>query len=253
MHIFTNRLLHWNPGFKLVLSKNSNGFKFIRISSHTPKIIQDGSAENICKDIDILSNPTHQPHHISWKLEACKTGPSDILCLSVSPVRSLPLHSNKPPQDGFIVDRSPWSPPRRTSPPSCYSKGEGNENHNMAPIACQFWVSYRWRASCNSCTSNVESLAVSSTWVSAKGRGSQPWTWYRPSPSHPSWLDCTLLLNLSFPSCQSWQPVNLLLNILGQGGGEAGTLPRNTFWAGRRFLGSWLSETQKLNPSYFKN
>ena len=31
--------------------------KFIRISLHTPKNIQEGSAEIICKDIDILSHP----------------------------------------------------------------------------------------------------------------------------------------------------------------------------------------------------
>ena len=35
----------------------SNGFKFIRISSCTYKNIQEGSAEIICEDIDILSHP----------------------------------------------------------------------------------------------------------------------------------------------------------------------------------------------------
>ena len=35
------------------VGKTSNGFKFIRISSPTPKNIQDGSAEIIFKDIDI--------------------------------------------------------------------------------------------------------------------------------------------------------------------------------------------------------
>ena len=34
-----------------------NGFKFIRISSPTPKNIQEGSAEIICEDIEILSHP----------------------------------------------------------------------------------------------------------------------------------------------------------------------------------------------------
>ena len=38
--------------------KTPNGFKSIRISSHTPKNIQEGSAEIICEDIDILSHPT---------------------------------------------------------------------------------------------------------------------------------------------------------------------------------------------------
>ena len=31
--------------------------KFIRISSHTPKNIQEGIADIICEDIDILSHP----------------------------------------------------------------------------------------------------------------------------------------------------------------------------------------------------
>ena len=39
------------------VGKTPNGFKFIRISSHTPKNIQEGSAEIICEDIDILSHP----------------------------------------------------------------------------------------------------------------------------------------------------------------------------------------------------
>ena len=39
------------------VGKTPNGFKSIRISSHTPKNIQEGSAEIICEDIDILSNP----------------------------------------------------------------------------------------------------------------------------------------------------------------------------------------------------
>ena len=40
------------------VGKTPNGFKSIRISSHTHKNIQEGSAEIICEDIDILSNPT---------------------------------------------------------------------------------------------------------------------------------------------------------------------------------------------------
>ena len=36
----------------------SNRFKFIRISSHTPKNIQEGNVEIIFEDIDILSHPT---------------------------------------------------------------------------------------------------------------------------------------------------------------------------------------------------
>ena len=40
----------------------SNGFKFIR-TSQTPKNIQEGSAEIICEDIDILSHPS------VWSLE----------------------------------------------------------------------------------------------------------------------------------------------------------------------------------------
>ena len=42
----------------VAVGKNPNEFKFIRISSHTPKNIQEGSAEIICEDTDILSNPT---------------------------------------------------------------------------------------------------------------------------------------------------------------------------------------------------
>ena len=40
----------------LVLVLEPNGFKFIRISSHTPKNIQEGIAEMICEDSDILSH-----------------------------------------------------------------------------------------------------------------------------------------------------------------------------------------------------
>ena len=43
------------------VGKTPNGFKSIRISSHTPKNIQEGSAEIICEDIDILSNPSPPP------------------------------------------------------------------------------------------------------------------------------------------------------------------------------------------------
>ena len=39
------------------VGKTPNGFNFIRISSYTPKNIQEGSAEIICEDINILSNP----------------------------------------------------------------------------------------------------------------------------------------------------------------------------------------------------
>ena len=39
------------------VGKTSFGLKFIRISSHTPKNIQEMSAENIWEDIDILSHP----------------------------------------------------------------------------------------------------------------------------------------------------------------------------------------------------
>ena len=39
------------------VGKSPNGFKFIRMPSQTPKNIQEGSAEIICEDIDILSNP----------------------------------------------------------------------------------------------------------------------------------------------------------------------------------------------------
>ena len=42
------------------VGKTPNGFKLIRISSHTPKNIQEGIAEIICKDIDILSHPRHR-------------------------------------------------------------------------------------------------------------------------------------------------------------------------------------------------
>ena len=42
------------------VGKTPNGFKSIRISSHTPKNIQEGSAEIICEDIDILSNPNEE-------------------------------------------------------------------------------------------------------------------------------------------------------------------------------------------------
>ena len=43
--------------FFMCHGKTQNGFKFFRISSHTPKKDQEGSAEIICKDIDILSHP----------------------------------------------------------------------------------------------------------------------------------------------------------------------------------------------------
>ena len=39
------------------VGKTPNRFKFIRISSHTPKNIQEGIADIICEDIDILSHP----------------------------------------------------------------------------------------------------------------------------------------------------------------------------------------------------
>ena len=39
------------------VGKTPNEFKFIRIPSHNPKNIQEGSAEIICEDIDILSHP----------------------------------------------------------------------------------------------------------------------------------------------------------------------------------------------------
>ena len=45
----------------VAVGKTPNGFKFIRISSHTPKNIQEGSAEIIYEDIDILSHPNNTP------------------------------------------------------------------------------------------------------------------------------------------------------------------------------------------------
>ena len=53
------------------VGKTPIGFKFIRISSHTPKKIQEGSAEIICEDIDTLSPPTPlsddtAPHLVSY-------------------------------------------------------------------------------------------------------------------------------------------------------------------------------------------
>ena len=41
------------------VGKTPIGVKFIRISSHTPKNIQEGIAAIICEDINILSHPTH--------------------------------------------------------------------------------------------------------------------------------------------------------------------------------------------------
>ena len=43
------------------VGKTPNGFKFIKISSHTTKSIQEGSAKIICEDIDILSHATPPP------------------------------------------------------------------------------------------------------------------------------------------------------------------------------------------------
>ena len=45
------------------VGKTQIGLRFNRISSHTPKNIQEGSAEIICEDIDILSHPS------VWSLE----------------------------------------------------------------------------------------------------------------------------------------------------------------------------------------
>ena len=45
------------------VGKTPNEFKFIRIPSHNPKNIQVGSAEIICEDIDILSNPMGGGNH----------------------------------------------------------------------------------------------------------------------------------------------------------------------------------------------
>ena len=49
------------------VGKTPNEFKFIRIPSHNPKNIQVGSAEIICEDTDILSNPKETPLKVSWK------------------------------------------------------------------------------------------------------------------------------------------------------------------------------------------
>ena len=59
------------------VGKTPNGFKFIRISSHTPKNIQEGSAEIICEDIDILSHP----NETSLKLpQNIQEGTAKIIC-----------------------------------------------------------------------------------------------------------------------------------------------------------------------------
>ena len=42
------------------VGKTPIGLKFIRISSHTPKNIQEGIADIICEDIDILSHRNNQ-------------------------------------------------------------------------------------------------------------------------------------------------------------------------------------------------
>ena len=49
------------------VGKTPNRFEFIGITSHTPKNIQEGSAQIICEDIDILSHPTL----ISYPLYLC--------------------------------------------------------------------------------------------------------------------------------------------------------------------------------------
>ena len=43
------------------VGKTPIGLKFIKISSHTPKNIQEGIADIICEDIDILSHPIPPP------------------------------------------------------------------------------------------------------------------------------------------------------------------------------------------------
>ena len=48
--------------FHVLWGKTPNRFKFIGITSHTPKNIQEGSAEIICEDINILSHPTLKPY-----------------------------------------------------------------------------------------------------------------------------------------------------------------------------------------------
>ena len=59
INIFTNNLgvLKFFMCYGAV-GKTTNGFKFIRISSHTPKNIQEGSDDIICEDNDILSHLT---------------------------------------------------------------------------------------------------------------------------------------------------------------------------------------------------
>ena len=46
------------------VGKTPIGLKFIRISSHTLKNIQEGIANIICEEIDILSHPKHEPSFI---------------------------------------------------------------------------------------------------------------------------------------------------------------------------------------------
>ena len=67
------------------VGKTPNGFKFIRISSHTPKNIQEGSAEIISEGIDILSNPSWTclgppQQGLRSIFSACQAGVYEVLC-----------------------------------------------------------------------------------------------------------------------------------------------------------------------------
>ena len=46
------------------VGETPNGLEFIRISSHIPKNIQEGSADIIFENNDILSHPKARPYQI---------------------------------------------------------------------------------------------------------------------------------------------------------------------------------------------
>ena len=54
------------------VGKTPIGLKFNRISSHTPKNIQEGIADIICEDIDILSHPKASARYVRNKVEELK-------------------------------------------------------------------------------------------------------------------------------------------------------------------------------------
>ena len=73
------------------VGKTPNGFKFIMISSHTTKNIQEGSAEIICEDIDILSHPTNTNTRKQIRTKGTYISISSQMMSNLF-LRNLPIH-----------------------------------------------------------------------------------------------------------------------------------------------------------------